>query len=122
LDDGVIDITDAAEKMESTFIKAAHKFLVAQALAIPGVGVIAGWFVKYLLSYFIKWSLKKITRWGVMKAFFINTVRRKSAQAIEYTDAIKFKENLPPGATYEQIKQAEEMELRAFDNLVLFIK
>jgi hypothetical protein len=122
MQDGVIDLTDAAEKMKATFVIAAHKYLVGLAATAPGVGPFAAWVVNNILSYFIKWNLEKLSNWSLMQAFFLNTVHRKAKQASEYIEAVNEKNKLPPGASKDVYEAFEQKELRAFDNLVLLIK
>lgn len=118
IENGTIDITDVVEKMKETFVLAAKQFLVNSALAIPGIGAIAAWFIKVLASEAIEWGLRKLSNWSVMQAFFLNTAIRKGAQAADYVKTVAAKESLPPTATDEDYYAAEQAEILAFDRFV----
>ncbi len=116
-DDGTIDLTDVIEKMKTTFVLAAKDYLVLQALAVPGLGTIAAWFVRVLGSAAIDWTLNKLANWTVMQAFFLNTAMRKLSQAKEYVIAVNEKENLSDASEVDYEK-AERKEIDLFIDFV----
>jgi len=118
MSDGTIDLTEVVEKMKSTFVVAGKSYLVNAALAIPGVGPVAAWFIKVLFGPAIEWVLEKLTNWTAMQAFFLNTAIRKGAQASDYVLAVAAKEALPPTATDDEYERAEQNEILAFDRFV----
>lgn len=118
MSDGTIDLTDIAEKMKATFVIAGKEFLLAQALAIPGLGPFAAWAIRNLAASAIEWVLVKLSNWTYMQAFFINTAIRKASQARDYVAAVDAKDALPADATDEEFENAERLELESFDRLV----
>ncbi len=118
---GTIDITNLVENLRSTFVTLAKNYLMALALAIPGLGWFALWLEKIFLSPLLQWILDKLTLWEVMQAFFLNTAIRKASQAADYVDSINFKNNLPTTATDEEYENAEAAEMHSFYNFVLLV-
>lgn len=116
---GVIDITMTVEAMKTTFISAALTMIEAAALAIPGVGPVAAWFIRTLGAPALSWALTKLANWTVMEAFFENTILRKGEQANTYVAAVAFKNNLPETATDAEYEKAQLAEIDAFNSFVL---
>lgn len=117
-DDGTIDITNIVSAMKDTFVLSGKDYILALALAVPGIGPVAAWFIKVFLGPFISWALRKLSDWAVMQAFFMNTAIRKASQAIDYETAVNAKNNLPPTATDAEYERAERAEILAFNNFV----
>lgn len=114
-----IDITETVEYMRSSFVLTAQRYIMGLLFTLPGVGPIAGTLLKILMKPFLGWILDRLSTWAVMEAFFANTIMRKANQAIEYTDAIKFKKSLPPETSNDEYEKAELEEINKFNNLVL---
>lgn len=117
-DDGTIDITDAVEKMRSTFVIAASDFLFAWIAAAPGFGWVLYPILKPLTEIVLKKILETLSTWIVMQAFFFNTAMRKSSQAADFVRAVVAKENLPEDVSDEEFEKAQLNEIEAFNRLV----
>lgn len=118
MSDGTIDLTNLVDKMKATFILAGKQFIIAEALAIPGLGPFAVWVIKNILDSAIEWALTKLSNWPYMQAFFWNTAIRKASQADDYIDKINYRESLPTIASDDEYEKAERAELEAFDRFV----
>lgn len=116
-DDGTIDITDAVEKMRSTFVLAANEFLFSWIAAIPGFGWILYPVIKPLTQTVLKKILEALSNWVVMQAFFFNTALRKSSQAADFVRAVVARENLPEDVSDEEFEKAQLAEIEAFNRL-----
>jgi hypothetical protein len=116
--DGTIDITDAADKLESSFELGANNLLEYELLLVSPIFAFPP--IKFLTDKIIEWCVGKIGKWVEMQAFFMNTAARKASQASDYISAVNYKLNLPPNATEEEFKKAEQNEMVAFSNFVKF--
>lgn len=113
-----IDITDLVEKARSTFVIAAKEFIMAQALAIPGLGAFVYWLIRNFLGPILDWALTSLSNWDVMQAFFMNTALRKASEAGDYVKTVNLKDSLPDTATDEEYERAEQNEISAFNAFV----
>lgn len=115
---GVIDITNIAESLRTSFVSWASAYLFAQILTIPGLS----WLRLPLVSTFFKFILNGVlnilTKSAVMEAFFLNTSVRKASQATDYVNAVTLKNNLPQNVSDEDYEKAEQNEMAAFNSFV----
>lgn len=118
--DGTIDITNAVAAAQSSFVTAAETYLTGLILAVPGLGWLAYPIISALFGSALKWVLNKLSEWAVMQAFFLNTTMRKASQAQDLIDALNAKNNLPPTATDDEYAKAEQAQILAFNNFVVF--
>lgn len=118
--DGTIDITNLVSTMQSSFVLAAEKFIMASALAVPGIGPVAVWCLNAFGSTVINWVLNKLSTWTIMEAFFVNTAVRKASQAADYQNAVNVKNNLPDTVSDADYAKAEQDEIDHFTNFVKF--
>lgn len=122
MNDGTIDITDAADKLESTFEVGASNFLKSELLTLPPPLNLIFAFppVKFLTDKIIEFLIGKLGKWIEMRAFFMNTAARKASQSSDYLNAVHYKLNLPPTATEEEYEKAEQNEMVAFSRFIRF--
>ena len=117
---GTIDLTGVVSSMQSTFVTWANTAVFAGLLTVPGMQ----WIGLPVVSYIVKAAINAAIAWlaesAMMAAFFLNTAVRKASQAQDYADAVSNKNGLPPTATPEEFKNAEQAEMDAFHRFVLF--
>ena len=121
--DGTIDITDAADKLEQTFETGASNFLESEMLILPPpVNLIYAFPpVKFIVDKIIEFLMSKLGKWIEMRAFFMNTAARKASQANDYLSAVNYKLSLPPTVSEEDYRKAEENEMVAFSRFIKFV-
>lgn len=116
--DGTIDISNLVDNMRETFIKWACEFIFAAAIATPGLG----WFALPIISDVVKgaihWGVSLIANSAYMQVFFLNTSLRKTSQAFDFIDAVAAKNALPPTATEDEYKRAEQNQMESFRRFV----
>lgn len=117
-DKGVIDVTNLAESLRSSFVSWASAYIFAQAIATPGLSWLALPIVNTIVKATIDSVLNILTRSAVMEAFFLNTSIRKASQAQDYVDAVTLKNNLPPNVSDADYEKAEQDEISAFNSFV----
>jgi hypothetical protein len=118
-DKGTIDITETVDLMQDTFVKWGVSFIHAEVLAIPGLGPVVLFLIKFFLDPIVQWVLTKIAASSVMAAFFTNTAVRKASQAVDYVTAKKALQGLPMNASDKEYEQYERAEISAFNNFVI---
>lgn len=116
--DGTIDITDTVEQMRSTFVVWAVSYITGLAVASPNFAWLGLPGIKTVLEKVVKWVAEALAGSAVMGAFFLNTVLRKPAQAVDYVKAVAAKNALPPEASDEEYEKAEIAECLAFDRFI----
>lgn len=118
MNDTIIDLTPVVEQLKRTFILAAQEYIVTLALAVPGIGPVASWFVKVLLSPLLRWALTKLADWSAMQAFFLNTAIRKADQAHEWVKTIDELRALPDTVDEITYEEAERAQIASFHDFV----
>lgn len=115
-----IDITDAVEKLRSTFVDWAVAAAFTEELA--AVPELAPFLALPIVSDIDKAAIRAVLDWVTkkteMQAFFFNTVIRKSAQAQDFIDAVNAVGDLPKDASDATYLQKEKARALAFSNFV----
>lgn len=114
-----IDITDLVEKTRSTFVDWAVLYVYGLEIAIPGMEWVALPILREIDQAIIRAVIDALSKSVVMMSFFMNTAIRKASQAKDYVDAVNAKNNLPPTASAEEYKKAEQNEIVLFRNFVM---
>lgn len=116
--DGTLDITDLVETMRSSFVAWAVTYALTAVVAVPGFQWVGLPVVNLFFKAIVRWIANILTKSAVMEAFFLNTAIRKGAQAKDYIEAVKAKNNLPTTASDDEYEKAERAEILAFNNFV----
>ena len=111
-----MDITELIESMRSTSVILSVNFVYsASVTALPWLGFPL---ISPMYRWLLNWILTQASKSIEMEAFFLNTIIRKNSQAGDYIDAIRAKNSLPPSATNEEFKAAEQKEIESFNSFV----
>ena len=117
-EDGIIDITEFAEALRSTWVMGMQKFITTLLTGIPWLGWLAAPLIDSVFGWAITWVLNKMSYSALQYSYFINTAHRKSSQADEFIEAVEEMNNLPEIATEEDYARAEQKRIDAFERFV----
>lgn len=115
----VIDITNLAESLRTSFVSWASAYLFTQTIVTPGLTWLGLPIVNTVFKFILNGILNILTKSAVMEAFFLNTSIRKASQAQDYVDAVTAKNNLPQNVSDEDYEKAEQNEIAAFNSFVV---
>ena len=117
----VINVSDLALSFKATFRRWVITRIVT-SLAAAGFG----WLLWPVISAFtygaIEWLVDEMLESVEMKALFTNTAIQKAKDAQTYVQAVENLKLLTPYSTKEDLIRAEQTELVAFRNLVIWVR
>lgn len=114
----LIDITNLVDAFKTTWITWAVNTVMLTTAAVPWLS----WLNFPVIAPLVRLVLEKVVTVianGVeMEGFFLNTAIRKASQAGDFVSARDAMTALPPTATFEEYKNAENQVMAAFRSLV----
>ncbi len=113
-----IDITDLVDALKNGFISWAVNALFAWTVSFPFLSWLGLPVVSSIYRLILNALMSALANFAEMQGFFLNTALKKSGQAKDFVDAVKFRQSLPPNVTEEAYAKAEKRQMDAFSALV----
>lgn len=116
---GTVDITNVVESLRTAFVDWATTYVFELVVAVPALTWVALPVISSVAKAIIGGVINFLTQSEVMAAFFINSALKNAGQAQDFVDAVNKKQALPPTATDQEYKDAEQAQMLAFHNFVM---
>lgn len=120
MNDGTVDITDLVERAREAFVTAGADFIYSAVVVLPGFTWLTWPIISPIFKTIIKKLLEVLSTWGLLQMFIMNTILKKPAQAKDWIDALNKKLALPKDVSEADYEKAEQMQIEAFNNFVVF--
>jgi hypothetical protein len=116
--DNDVDLTLVADGFQASFVTWGATYLLGVISAIPGLSWLSWPVISTVATAAFGGILDIISKSVIMQGFFMYTAYQKGAEARDFATAVAAKAALPPTATDEDYKHAEEKQILAFCALV----